>query len=161
MVCPAAIAGYPVNAGRWKLTYMFGIWPTPIGRGVPWQFPGDERKIPNIYWTFDGRPLQLVDGRRYVRIGVNQNDKGQWDVRFPIIADRIEDESVGVAGGFVYPHRGLLERRNDLENARDAFERNVNWSSGAYMPGRNELHADGERATILFTRTPDPHLPGY
>jgi len=167
-VCPAAIAGYPASAGpgAWKLTYTFGAWRIPIGIGDarPWLYPGDEFKVPNVYWPFDGRPIALLDGRRYWAHGVNENEKGRWDVRFSIVADEAIDETepAGQPGGFIYPHVGQLDRRDDLENARAQFERNTNLLSTSYTTGRNELHADGERPELFLTRISyPPHLQGY
>jgi len=166
-VCPNAVAGFP-QPGPWRMTYTLGVGPRGIGQVIPWdRFGGDRTggsgaNLTN-YWPFDGRPIEFLDGRRYVRsVGLNTNDKGTWSARFPLIADMIVDEAAPAIGGFVYPHKGQLDRRNDLENARDAFERNVNWAGGGALTGRHELHADGEQAHVFLTRLGwTRHQPGY
>ncbi|RMF84351.1 MAG: type II secretion system protein, partial [Planctomycetota bacterium] len=121
-VCPDAIDGFPRSAGSsgWKLTYKFGVWDVGIGMGTPWdQYGGlhaGGTAGQNNYWVFDGRPMRDIDGRRYFRFGKNQNRKGRWSTRFPIISDLVIDETAPAApGGFVYPHRSTLDKRNDLE----------------------------------------------
>lgn len=163
--CPTAVTGFPRNAssGAWKLTYGFGVESFGgIGTVRPYdqyhtQGPGGPGELSN-YWPFDGRPIRLLDGRRYGR-GVNQNDKGLWEVRFPIIYDLPRDDGPAAGVAFTYPHRGMLEKRNDLENAREQFERNTRALSGSYQTGRVELHADGERPTMFFTRDYREHAP--
>ena len=166
-VCPAAVDGFPRVDGRggWKMTYSFGVWPTGIGDVVPWDqyggkivagSPADKTN----YWVFDGRPLRKLDGRRYVRFGANENRVGKWNQRYPIIFDLVVNDSPSATGnGFVYPHRGALSKRNDLENWVDEFELKTR-SDGASI-GRNELYADWDRASILLTRVSEPHKPGY
>lgn len=166
-VCPSAVAGFPRSAGAasWKLTYVFSA-AGAIGEGVPYDAthrngPGGDPALTN-YVHFDGRPLRLIDGRRYVRFGpaVNENARGRWNVRREIIADAWADEApFPQTGGFVYAHRAALQKRNDLENAREQFERNCN-SAGA-RTGGHELHADGDRIDIFMTRHWGQHLPGY
>ncbi|MDX2199324.1 MAG: type II secretion system protein [Phycisphaerae bacterium] len=160
--CPSATAGFPVSAGEtgWKMTYSFSA-AGAIGRGMPYDSVPARGSLvdPAIsnYVHFDGRPLRMIEGRRYVTSGLNQNQRGQWNVRFPIIRDSVG----GTESPFrpKYPHRGQLAKRNDLENAMDQFERNTN-SAGA-KTGYHELHADGERAEILFTRYYEQHWPGF
>jgi prepilin-type N-terminal cleavage/methylation domain-containing protein len=167
--CPSAIAGFPNSAGAigWKMTYGLSIFDpfSAVGSVRPYdstggQGPGGAPQLSN-YWPFDGRPLRLLDGRRYTHSGLNQNDRGRWDVRFPIVYDLIDDESPIQNGGFVYPHFGRLDRRNDLENARDTFEQNTLSSGGGYRSARFELHADGDRTSMFLSRDYRQHLPGY
>jgi len=165
-VCPSAIGGFPATQGERKITYALGTTGHGIGEVIPYdqsngEGPGGAANQTN-YWVFDGRPLALLDGRRYTRFGMNENDKGKWTVRFPIFWDVTVDEANSPSvGGYVYPHRGALRSRNDLENGRELFEHNTNSRGGGVMTGRNELHADGERATIFLTRGWETHLPGY
>lgn len=164
--CPSAVGGFPVSDSGKKMTYAMGTTGHGIGEVVPYdqangEGPGGPGNLTN-YWVFDGRPLSILDGRRYTRFGLNENDTGKWTVRFPIFWDVTADDAVPPnVGGFVYPHRGALRSRNDLENGRDLFEHNTNSRGGAVMTGRSELHADGERATIFLTRSWETHLPGY
>ena len=164
--CPSAVAGYPANVGTgdWKVTYGFGV---PgfggIGTVIPYdqsafRSPGGPAQLSN-YWPFDGRPLKLLDGRRYGR-GVNPSDKGPWEVRFAIVYDLVLNEE-DTPGKFIYPHRGYLSKRNDLENARDAFEQNTRSNTTNPLTGRQELHADGEKISIFLTRDYREHLDGY
>lgn len=164
-VCPSAINGYPRSAGDagWTLSYTFSS-AGPIGQGVGYDeaaYKGTgspfDPAISN-YVHFDGRPLKLLDGRRYVQSGgLNENDKGQWSVRREIIADLYLEEP---PAGFLYPHRGTLDDRNDLENAEAQFNLNSNIVQGR-RSGRIELHADGERVQLLFTRYWGQHAPSY
>lgn len=160
--CPGAITGFPAGPGGWKMTYTFTV--LPIGMNIPWDAggndqPGGPAGLTN-YYPFDGRPLRMLDGRRYTRFGVNENEKGRWSVRREIIADSIIDEAFPQQGGFVYPHFGKLSPRNDLENARATFEQNSHAGTD-YRSGRMELHADGDKVDIFLTRSWLPHLPGY
>lgn len=170
-VCPSAVAGFPATegGGPWKVTYQLGQRGFGgIGRVVPWtQLGGDHTggaaaQYTN-YWPWDGRPIALLDGRRYVPNGRNENEKGKWDVRFPIISDMIIDETQGPSLGrpLLYPHRGILTRRVDLQDTRQQFEQNTNSIDGGYMTGRNELHADGEQVELFLTRTYEQHANGY
>lgn len=169
-ICPSAVNGFPRAAGSagWKMTYVFSA-AGGIGQGVPYDSaPGKssggvfDPAISN-YIHFDGRPLKLLDGRRYVSgYGLNQNDKGKWSVRREIIADAWLDEATfPQVGGFRYAHRGTLKARNDLENAREQFDRNTNTLGLRGATGGLELHADGERADIFLTRHWEAHLPGF
>ncbi len=167
-VCPSAIDGYPRNAGRggWKMTYRLTEANMGIGELVAWNQSGGgtvggSAADVNNYWQFDGRPLRLIDGRRYVRFGKNENRRGKWNIRFPIIADLVVNETDPVPGGIRYPHRGMLDTRNDLENYRDDFTLLTNSERGGLGFGRNELHADDDRASVVFTRSPVQHQAGY
>lgn len=164
--CPAAVAGYPQDAGgAWKFTYQFGTTGHGIGAVQPYDSHADGvggRGDLTNYWPWDGRPLRLLDGRRYTRFGLNESEKGRWTVRFPIIWDMTSDEAAAPqVGGFVYPHRGVLDRRKDLQNARASFEQQSNSASSASLSGRYELHADGDRVDIYLTRNWQTHLSGY
>jgi prepilin-type N-terminal cleavage/methylation domain-containing protein len=174
-LCPAAIDGFPrpgnatagADTGRWQMSYSFGVWPTGIGDVIPWDQQGGsviagDRAERHNYWVFDGRPLRLLDQRRYVRFGVNRNHKGEWSRRYPMIFDLTINESPGPLGnGYRYPHRGVLDQRNDLENWRDEFESMTRTQRGRVQTGRIELFADWERASIFFTRMPEPHKDGF
>ncbi len=168
--CPDAVAGFPLNAGRgaFRMTYVFST-AGPVGAGIPYDSHPQARSggpldpAMSNYVHFDGRPARLMDGRRYVAPpnGLNENRKGRWSVRFPVIADAIEFDR-GSQSQPIYPHRGVLKRRFDLENALDQFEQNTNTRAvtGA-KSGRNELHLDGEAADVMLTRNYLPHAPGY
>lgn len=167
-VCPSAIDGFPrgQGSGGWKVTYKFVEAPMGIGQLVPWSETGGSQvgganADRTNYWPFDGRPLRLLDGRRYVRFGKNRNRKGNWNVRFPLISDLIINETAPVSGGYRYPHKGIIDVRNDLENYRDDFVNITGAPPGHYMSGRNELHADIDRVDVFFTRKSEQHLPGY
>jgi prepilin-type N-terminal cleavage/methylation domain-containing protein len=163
--CPAAVAGWPADrrGGGWKVTYSFST-AGPLGDGVPYDSDPNAHSggpldpaISN-YRHFDGRPLKLIDGRRYVQSGgLNQDRRGNWSVRFPIISDALAGKPSG--GKPVYPHHGIVGGRMDLGGARRQFELNTN--SPGRRPAYHELHADGEEATIFFTRLWMPHRPGY
>ena len=163
-VCPSAVNGFPRKLGSsgWTMTYTFST-AGAIGEGVP--YDADPARGSNLdpaltnYRHFDGRPLKLLDGRRYVPSGMNENRKGRWNVRFPIIRDMYLDEKP--LGGFVYPHKGLLKVRNDLGNLRDQHDINGNVQGNRSKRGYLELHADEDQVEILFTRTWLQHQPGY
>lgn len=166
-VCPSAVAGFPADAGsgNWKMTYTFSA-AGKLGEGVPY----DEHAGANSgglfdpavsnYVHFDGRPIRLLDGRRYVSWGVNQNDKGFWNIRREIIADALPQPDAN-AGRPVYPHRGHLTTRRDLQNYRTTFEQNTHTQGSGMKTGRFELHADKEEAEVYLTRFWVPHQPGY
>lgn len=173
--CPSAIAGFPANlgAGGWKLTYKF----TAAGSAGD-TFPYDDAPgayTQNIsinpvdpalqnYNIFDGRPMKLLDGRRYVAPpgGVNQNRKGRWTTRFPIISDAFVVRDNPYMFSPLYPHKARPKARLDLGNARTQFERDTNSSrAGGKGTGYHELHADQEDVEILFTRNWQAHPPGY
>jgi prepilin-type N-terminal cleavage/methylation domain-containing protein len=167
--CPDAVAGFPANAGRggFKLTYVFST-AGPINFGIPYDaHPQANTHGPldpavSNYTHFDGRPVRLLDGRRYVAPpnGLNENRRGRWSVRFPIIADATARDHDQVSQP-LYPHRGTLKRRYDLENALGQFEQNTNSQSRPAATGRHEVHADGEAAEIVLTRDWIPHASGY
>lgn len=185
-VCPAAVAGYPRPSrpgapgspdaenpgprGSWTMTYTFSV-AGPVGKGVPYDSAlGANSGRPldpavSNYVHFDGRPLALLDGRRYVASrsassNFHPTQRGLfWNVRRPIISDTL-------GGAFdqgkpIYPHRGLLEPRIDLGNAQDQFERNSNSIGGGKMTGYLELHADGEAQRTYFTRYWSAHREGF
>lgn len=167
--CPDAVAGFPADAGRgaFRLTYVFST-AGPLNFGIPYDaHPQANTRGPldpavSNYTHFDGRPIRLLDGRRYVAPpnGLNENRKGRWSVRFPVIADVTGRDHDHVSQP-LYPHRGNLKRRFDLENALEQFEANNNTRGVSVGTGRHELHADGEAAEILLTRDWIPHAPGY
>lgn len=173
--CPSAVAGYPANVGSggWKLTYKFTAAGS-VGPAIPYDAApgaytgsiglGSDTGDPALqnYDIFDGRPMKLLDGRRYVTPpdGLNQNKKGRWTVRFPIVADLIAQQSPSFFSP-LYPHRGRPEARLDLGNAKSQFETNTNTARSGKTTGYNELHADGEEAVILFTRNWQQHPPGF
>jgi prepilin-type N-terminal cleavage/methylation domain-containing protein len=163
--CPAAVAGFPRNESpeSWKMTYLFSS-AGAIGEGVPYDDnpkagTGDplDPAISN-YVHFDGRPLRLLDGRRYVRNwGLNKNDKGYWNVRRAIITDSVAGSPD--LGQPKYPHRATVEARLDLLNAREQFLENT--LGVGKKPSYHELHADGDRVDIFLTRYWVPHRPGF
>ncbi len=174
--CPSAVAGYPANAGAggWKLTYKFtgagNVGPAIAYDSSPGAYtnnvdPGRGSVDPALqnYDLFDGRPMKLLDGRRYVKPpgGVNKNRKGEWNTKFPIISDTFISRDNSLMFSPIYPHRGQPQGRLDLGNARSLFERNTNTSHRGKGTGYFELHADGEDATIYFTRVWQQHPPGY
>ncbi len=164
-ICPSAVAGFPANApeGQWTLTYTFSA-AGAVGQGVPY----DQNSMANTgapldpavsnYVHFDGRPMRLLDGRRYVRgPALNRNQRGFWNVRRAIIAEAMggsPDE-----GRPKYPHAGTVAPRRDLEAARDQFMANT--LGGGKRPSYHELHADADRVDILLTRFWAPHLEGF
>ncbi|MCA9244219.1 MAG: type II secretion system protein [Phycisphaerales bacterium] len=168
-VCPSAVAGFPNNVGdgSWKMTYTFSS-AGAIGTGIPY----DRNPAANSggvfdpavsnYVHFDGRPMNLLDGRRYVqRVGLNRDYRGTWTVRRAIIAEAVRNEAPNGGIGYVYPHRGTLEKRDDLFAAREQFEANSNSAEGQAKTGYFELHAEGEDVKVYFTRSWEAHLPGY
>ena len=165
-ICPDAVAGFPKNRpGNWKMTYTFSA-AGAIGKGVPYDSNPQantsgifDPAISN-YVHFDGRPLRLLDGRRYVQTnGLNRNRKGEWNVRRPIVAEALAGEpSLGKPR---YPHRGLVAVRTDLGKARAQFEANVLAPGAALKPAYHELHADKDQAEVFLTRYWMPHWPGY
>lgn len=159
--CPSAVAGFPETGdpGAWRLTYTFSA-AGAVGEGVAYR-PGNGGPLdPAIsnYVHFDGRPIRLLDGRRYVGVpALNRNDKGQWNVRRALIAEALAGQPN--LGKPRYPHRGVVDERLDLGNAKEQFHKN------ALGPGKHpvyhELHADGEEVEILLTRFWVPHRRGY
>lgn len=163
--CPSAVAGFPANVGRsdWKMTYSFSV-AGPVGKGIPYdqnaQANTGSALDPAVsnYVHFDGRPLRLLDGRRYVSTsGLNQNRKGYWNVKRAIVTDALA--GTPSSGRPVYPHRGVVDRRLDLQNARTQFE--TNSLGGGEKPAYHELHATGDKVEIFLTRYWLPHRPGY
>lgn len=163
--CPSAVAGFPVSAGQgsWKMTYTFSS-AGKIGEGVPYdKAPGANTGGPldpvvSNYVHFDGRPLRLLDGRRYVQTpALNRNRKGYWNVRRAIIAEKMAGQPD--LGKPVYPHYGTLQVRTDLGKARAQFESNT--LGPGTKPAYHELHADCDRVDVYFTRYWLPRWPGY
>jgi prepilin-type N-terminal cleavage/methylation domain-containing protein len=156
--CPSAVNGYPAVPGKWKLTYTLNTAdyfnftnPIPYDRDRHAYSRTPEDPAMKNYWHFDGRPMRLLDGRRYVanpHPHGNQNHKGYWRVRFPIISDMMTGD-IG-KGNPTYPHRGKLDARVDLQNAREDFET----ATGGLgrKTGYYELHADGDKTEVYFTR---------
>jgi hypothetical protein len=166
-VCPSAVAGFPENAGpgMWTMTYSFSV-AGPVGKGVPYtSHPHANSGAPldpavSNYVHFDGRPMRLVDGRRYVSgSGLNQNRKGFWNVRRAIITDTLDGRPM--LGKPRYPHFGQVNKRVDLKQARPQFETNSRTDTGGKRPAYHEFHADGENVDIYLTRFWAPHRPGY
>ena len=163
--CPGAVTGFPADAqdGTWTMTYELST-AGAVGEGVPYKEHPDahtggpfDPAVSN-YVHFDGRPLRLLDGRRYVQTwGLNRNRKGFWNVRRAIIADRVAGQKD--SGRPRYPHVGTVNRRRDLENARTQFMTNT--LGGGKKPSYYELHADGDRVEILLTRYWVPHQQGF
>ncbi|MBI4581203.1 MAG: type II secretion system protein [Planctomycetes bacterium] len=163
--CPSASAGFPANAGcgGWKLTYTFSS-AGKIGQGVPYDrnvsanTGGVFDPAVSNYTHFDGRPLRLLDGRRYVQApALNRNKKGWWNVRRAIVAEALGGQPA--LGKPIYPHFGAPNVRYDLGNARSQFEANT--LGNGPKPAYHELHADGDRVDIYFTRYWQQHWPGY
>jgi hypothetical protein len=170
-ICPSAVTGFPFKAGpaNWKLTYTFSSSGTPgvagqIGQGVPYDrnpaaYTGSPLDpVMSNYVHFDGRPLRLIDGRRYVKgPALNRNRKGYWDVRFAIVSDMLAGQPT--LGKPLYPHFGSVKLRTDLGNARAQFETNT--LGGGTKPAYFELHVDGDRSDTYLTRYWQQHWPGY
>lgn len=157
--CPSAVNGYPKSAGpgKWKMTYTFStadrfFSPTPYDKHRYAYTKGLNDPAIQNYIHFDGRPLRLLDGRRYVSSPQphgNENEKGYWKVRFPIISDMLSGAIV--QGHPNYPHRGVMSPRNDLGNAKEDFEKSTG-AAGGKLPGYHELHADGDKVEVFMTR---------
>jgi len=87
--CPSAVEGYPPAAGGggWKLTYTFH-YAGAFGQGIPY----DDHPAANTggptdpaisnYAQFDGRPIKLLDGRRYIgsesSVANYSSKNGRW-----------------------------------------------------------------------------------
>lgn len=162
--CPAAVAGYPDLDGSkgWALTYEFST-ADRLGNPVPYDddpnaYTGNSND-PAIrnYVHFDGRPLRLLDGRRYVHSGMNHNEKGQWNVRFALVADLLGGEPM--SGRPKYPHVATVDQRLDLQNVRKSFEEQ-SYAVGK-KPAYVELHADQDRVEVFATRFWVPHQRGF
>ena len=164
--CPAAIAGFPVDSGPegWTMTYWFRT-AGEVGKGVPYKpavrgIGGALDPLVSNYITFDGRPLKLVSGRRHTPSNPrapNRDNIGPWTFSFPIIADQITGSEA--EGTPRYPHRGVVDTRNDLLAARSRFEK---LTGTGRLPSRLELHADGDRQVdIYLTRVPYQHRKGH
>lgn len=164
-VCPSAVAGFPAAPGQryWKMTYT--LWAAgPIGEGIPYddhpharthsfQDPAIANEV-----HFDGRPLQMLDGRRYIPVaGYNKNEKGFWNAVNPIFAEALGGNPS--AGMPEYPHRTTVQTRLDLQNARKDFE-TITGGSGV-KPAYHELHAVGDKVSVYTTRALMLHRPGF
>lgn len=168
--CPAAVAGFGGEGDDdWTMTYSFSA-AGAIGKGVPYDaVPWARSRSPldpsvSNYIHFDGRPLELLNGRRYVQSGspaLNFDPKLGlwWGVRRALIADALGGNAL--LGKPEYPHKGTLDERTDLGNAQLQFERNSNSIGGGRMPGYHEMHADGEFVDIFYTKFWQPHQSGY
>lgn len=177
-VCPAAIYGHPVNApkGSWTLTYSFRTARMdPDGELVTYDDalesggPLDVPKYINNYEQFDGRPIGVLDGRRYVASGspysnyrmdydVEQtHHSAYWTDRSPLIRDMLR----GPPGRWRYPHRfAELDPRSDLMKAAEQFKRNANAFEAT--TGFLGLFADGLEVEIMATRLGfPPHARGF
>lgn len=164
--CPSAIRGFPDggDSSDWKMTYWFRT-AGELGKGVPfdktrWGTGGPLDPVVSNYVNFDGRPMRLLSGRRHTPgnpLAPNKDQIGPWTFSFPIIADLIEGSET--QGRPKYPHYGAIEKRLDLQKAREIFEQN---SGAGRLPARMELHAEGEKEIdIMLTRSPFAHRPGY
>ena len=136
-----------------------------IGEGVafdktPWGTGSPLDPIVSNYVNFDGRPLRFISGRRHTPsnpLAPNRDNIGPWTFSFPIIADLIEGSET--QGRPKYPHYGVVDKRLDLQKARDVFERNT---GEGRLPARLEIHAEGETEfNVYLTRVPYPHRPGF
>lgn len=158
-VCPSALRGFPAGAaGGFTFTYTFGASEYFGGIGEVEPYDSSHPSITSNYWPFDGRPLKALDMRRYTSTGLNQNDKGKWNVRFPLIADMyVVDGSNPAAPQYEYPHRGALDPRIDLENAQFDFEAKTGYATAT--SGLHELHADDDRVKIVLTRSWEEYRP--
>jgi type II secretory pathway pseudopilin PulG len=164
--CPSAIKGFPDAAGPegWKMTYWFRS-AGKIGEGVPfyktkWGTGSPLDPIVSNYVNFDGRPLKYISGRRHSPsnpYAPNRDRIGPWTFSFPIIADLLDGSET--QGRPRYPHRGVVDKRHDLQAARPKFEQQTGVGR---RPARMELHAEGDREmNIYLTRSPYPHQPGF
>jgi type II secretory pathway pseudopilin PulG len=179
-VCPAANRGIPNDApgGDWKLTYEFRTaGPAGDPKTEPYDvdiednekpFRGGPKYLSN-YAQFDGRPIEKVNGRRYVTspsaISTYEPKYNRWWAgREPLFNDLYieEGDALGNRVGNLkprYPHRGTLEGRRDLKNYRDYYE------SRPYYKGQKTgylgLFADGTQVETFFTRSTRVHAPGY
>jgi len=160
--CPAAVNGYPQSAGsgKWRMTYTLQTAGNFFLPKVPYDrhsgaYKRDQSDPAIInYVHFDGRPFRLIDGRRYVanaQQNYNQNAKGYWRVRFPVVSETLLGTTQLGQTTFTYPHRGAFDSRTDLGKAQKDFERDTR-TAGAKGPGYYELHADGDKSEIYFTR---------
>lgn len=175
--CPSAIAGFPEHAGpgNWKLTYTFNSAESPFGTSYPfYEYPEADTGGPNDpaiinYTQFDGRPLRLLNGRRYVpSLGssgmpipsYNFDERYQyyWAIRWPLIWDSTKGGKAKLwAGQATYTHPGTLDNRADLGEAAVQFYQNSRSLSARF--GYQALFADGDRVDMYLTRDGTvPHL---
>jgi hypothetical protein len=169
--CPSAVDGFPRSggSGRWKMTYSFNT-AGPVGQGMPSDSDpntGTRNELdPAIsnYVQFDGRPLKILDGRRYISHSGAKNfsrtNNRWWNIRWPLIRDSFVMREQPSFFSPRYPHRAAIEGRADLGGYRSTFERLTN--SRTARTGFLGLFADGEQVEILMTREPaQQHPPGY
>ncbi len=171
-ICPGATAGFPANAGGgWKMTYFFHASNT-INPAEPYDidtedhappFMGGPKYITN-YAQFDGRPTEVLDGRRYVASSnptsnYSSRMKRFWNTRWPLIRDAFLANENPAFFSPRYPHRGKLAPRRDLANYQATFETLTNYRGT--NTGYLGLFADGTEVDLLLTRQPEQHPPGY
>ena len=167
--CPSAVAGFPKSGGlgMWKLTYKFNTADAlgpPVGFDQnPQRSTGSVLAVSN-YVQFDGRPLKLLDGRRYVGntsavANYSRRHNLWWSVRWPLIRDAFVTREQSLYFSPSYPHRAALQGRADLGKYRSEFERLTNTRSA--RAGFLGLFADGEQVDLMTTREPQQHPPGY
>lgn len=169
--CPSAVEGYPPAAGGggWKLNYTFH-YAGALGQGIPYDDHPDantggptDPAISN-YAQFDGRPIKLLDGRRYIgspsSVANYSSKNGRWwHGRWALVRDAFIQRTQPLFFSPQYPHRGRPQPRVDLGNYRTTFEQQTNF--GSANTGYNGLFADGENTEVLFTREPQQHPSGY
>ena len=170
--CPSAVAGFPRSGGlgMWKLTYKFNT-ADALGPAIgfdqnPLRFTGSnlDPAISN-YVQFDGRPLKLLDGRRYVENNTSSDANYSrrinrwWSIRWPLIRDAFVTREQPLYFSPSYPHRAVLQGRADLGKYRSTFERHTNARSA--RTGFLGLFADGEQVDLMTTREPQQHPPGF
>ncbi|HKQ48060.1 MAG TPA: prepilin-type N-terminal cleavage/methylation domain-containing protein [Phycisphaerae bacterium] len=170
--CPSAVDGFPRSggSGRWKMTYYFST-AGPVGQGMPFdRYPEAGTRGPldpavSNYVQFDGRPLKVLDGRRYIQnssanANFSRTHNLWWNIRWPLIRDSFKEREQPSYFSPRYPHRAALEGRTDLGGYRSTFEQLTN--SRAARTGFLGLFADGEQVDLLMTREPArQHPPGY
>jgi len=173
-VCPSAVAGLPRNAprGAWKLTYFFRTANTTFSVAEPFSVDTEDVEPPSVggpkylsnYAQFDGRPINILDGRRYVGsegFDANHSQKhgAWWRTRWSLIRDSIVPNQELAYFSPLYPHRGRVDPRSDLGAYKTTFENITNYRVA--QTGFQGLFADGTEVDILLTREPQQHAPGY
>lgn len=155
-VCPSAVRGHPLNAGRsgWKMTYVLSGLPYREDPSAYASSAFDNREYylegydahraaykfnaldPAFrnYTIFDGRPYRLLDGRRYDSSGYayNKNSKGAWNIRFPVIREtfipRKDDPSrVNLSDGAGATVSPVYPHRGKLDSRTDLGGNRENW----------------------------------
>jgi prepilin-type N-terminal cleavage/methylation domain-containing protein len=169
--CPSAVAGFPKSGGNgmWKMTYKFNTADS-LGPAIgfdqnPLRYTGSvlDPAVSN-YVQFDGRPLKLLDGRRYVDnnsavANYSRKVNHWWSIRWPLIRDAFVPRQQPMFFSPDYPHRAALQGRSDLGNYRATFEQHTNTRSA--KTGFLGLFADGEQVELMVTREPQQHASGY